>query len=63
MLSTGPDAGFHTLLVETRRLCQIEDIEFDLVYLLVSMHNDILVGYLKVVPLGMAPGVHIVLKP
>jgi len=60
-LALGPDEGLHSYLIETRRFCQIQDIELDPVGLLVGSQGDIFVNYLEVVPLRMAFRVQIIL--
>ena len=59
----GPDARLHSNLIQTCGLCQIEDIEFNLVSLLICAQSDVSIDDFEVVPLGMAFGVEVILKP
>lgn len=59
----GPYARHHAVLVETRGLGQVQNIEFDLVDLLLRRQGDVLVHHFEEIPLCMALGVPIVLQP
>lgn len=62
-LPSGPNAGHHSMLVETSGFGQVKDVELDLVDLFLGGQRNVLVCHLEVVPLGVPLCVPVVLQP
>ena len=54
------NTGFHTCLIQTGCLCEVQNVKLNSMCLLLLSQCDVFIDYFEVVPLSMASGVEVV---